>query len=249
MSFPKEDAQCARKTMTAVDHRLPGLLTIPGEIRKQIWSYCLNFTDRAHVGIRLTERNTFKAPKHKTRGVEVALLTVNKQIYMEARAVLYSENRFHITIDEWSCIRDVSKTESARVLSAIPAMWNTRLREHIYMIKRLSILVKLNGERRKPPKKLSREDKENWYLEKKLANTEIVKHALEELRNVFLLSRCLMELEVEFLEKGKANLKTGREHELLQPLEGLRRLKVIRVFGDVPLSFASYLEGAIRRRN
>ena len=249
MSAPKKDLQCATKAMTAVEHSLPGLLRIPGEIRNQIWSYCLNFTDRAHVTVRLTERNTFKAPKHETKGVEAALLTVNKQIYMEARAVLYSENKFHINIDEWSCMRDVSQTQSAGVLSAIPAMWNTRLREHIYMIKRLSILVTLNTERSKPPKKLSTEDKENWYLERKMDKVHVVKHALEELRNVFLLSRCLMELEVEFLEKGREELKTGMEHEVLQPLEGLRRLKDIRVFGDVPLSFASYLEGAMRRKS
>ena len=244
MSSAMKDTQC-----TAVEHSLPYLLQIPGEIRNQIWSYCLNFTDRAHVSVRLTERNTFAVPKHETEGVEAALLTVNKQIYMEARTILYSENKFHIAIDEWSCIRDISQTQSAGVLSSIPAMWNTRLREHIYMIKRLSILVTLNGERRKPPKNLSVEDKENWYLKGKMDNASIVKNALEELRNVFLLSRCLMELEVEFLEKGQEDLKTGMEHEVLQPLEGLRRLKNIRVCGDVPLSFASYLEGAIRRRS
>lgn len=249
MSLLMKDMQCAEKTVIAVEHSLPGLLRIPAELRNQIWSYCLNFTDRAHVSIRLTERNTFKVPPHETKGPQAALLTVNKQIYMEARVILYSENKFHITIDEWSCIRDISQTQSAGVLSAIPALWNSRLREHIYMIKRLSILVVLSGERRKPPKNLSSEDKENWYLERKMENAYVVKNAIEELRNVFLLSRCLMEVEVEFAENGQTDLKTGIEHEVLQPLEGLRRLTDIRVFGDVPLSFASYLEGAMRRRS
>ncbi|KAA6408288.1 MAG: hypothetical protein FRX48_08030 [Lasallia pustulata] len=244
MSSVMKDPQCP-----VVEHSLPCLLRIPGETRNQIWSYCLNFTDRAHVTVRVTERNTFAVPEHETEGVEAALLTVNKQIYMEARAILYGENKFHIAIDEGSCIRAISQAQSAGVLSAIPAMWNTRLREHIYMIKRLSILVTLNGERREPPKTLSGEDKENWYLQGKMDNASIVKNALEELRNVFLLSRCLVELEVEFLENGQTDLKTGMEHKVLQPLEGLRRLKDVRVFGDVPLAFASYLEGAVRRRS
>lgn len=241
--------QHAETAIPAVEHSLPGLLRLPSEIRNQIWLCCLKFTGRAHVTIRLTERNTFEAPKHGTKGVEAALLTVNKQIYMEARAILYGENTFHITIDEWSYMRDVSQTQSAGILSAIPSMWNARLREHIYMIKRLSILVTLNGERRTPPRHLSSEDKENWYLKQKMNNTYIVQNALEQLCNVLLLSICLVEVKVEFLEKGRRNLKTGREHELLLPLGGLWRLKNIKVVGDVPLLFASYLEGAMRRRS
>ncbi|MCJ1305660.1 hypothetical protein MMC08_008475, partial [Hypocenomyce scalaris] len=232
MPNPRKDMGRAKKAMTAVKPLLPGLLGLPGEIRNQIWSYCLNFTDRAYVNIRLTERNTFRAPKHKTKGIEPALLRVNKQIYIETKAILYGGNKFQINIDEWSCIRDVSQTRSPSVLSAIPAIWNTRLREHIYMIRRLSILVTLNNEGPEFSRNLSSEDKENLYLERKINNTNIVKQALEELRNVFLLSRCLTEVEVEFWEEGRAESKTGKEHEVLQPLEGLRRLKDIKVSGD-----------------
>lgn len=65
----------------------PGLLTIPGELRNEIYRLVLPH----HEIIKIRE-GTSKEP---------ALLAVCRQIHKEASYIYYCENRFHIDVKDW----------------------------------------------------------------------------------------------------------------------------------------------------
>ena len=74
----------------------------------------------------------------------VAVLRTNRQVYLEARGVLYGLRKFSIGINQMSCIGNGSKPSTPMSYHAIPATWNERFREHLYLMTMLNIYVHLD---------------------------------------------------------------------------------------------------------
>lgn len=165
-----------------------------------------------------------------------ALLRVNQQVEMEARAILFGKNTFSIELSKERSIHTTREEDLTNLTCTTLWMWNSTFRTQFYQITRLRIIVRLRQDRgleRSTEGAIStRQQNMKWFKEMK-SDMEV------------LLGWLQTSSSVKYLTISLSINGTTSESNcplILRTFEGWTGLTEVEVIG-APRNFAMNLKG------
>ncbi|KAL8693293.1 MAG: hypothetical protein Q9218_001853 [Villophora microphyllina] len=179
-----------------------GIFGLALELREQIYDFVLP-SCRDGPLLYVTEKRTFSCTH--TEAKNLRLLLVHPQIYAEGMDLLLRKNKVGVRLDiNSNMTRQIPTTglPSPTFFSAVPTLWEPRLRSQIREVKHLTFEVELDR---------------NWRA---INNT--IDHVME----ILQLGKGSMHLEIVVLNLSQKPLARGSQHLALEPFHRLATMKI-----------------------
>lgn len=214
-----------------INQTMQSRIIISFRLRDEIWMACLMLDDDVIVSV--LDNGSFFC--NKPTRITPALLRVNQQVKMEARAILFGKNIFSIELSIERSIRTTREEELTNPTCTTLWMWNSTFRTQLYQISRLRIVVRLRqdqgSERLTEGAITTRQQNMKWFKE--------MKSDIEVLLGWLQTSSSVKYLTISLSING--TMSESNCPLILRTFEGWTGLTEVEVIG-APRNFATNLK-------